>query len=139
MSTSVTNFAMTPPLALVVTANPMEFEQIARCLQPFYRMVKATTLREADLNLPRVQPVVVVLDPDLPDGDGVAWLRHLRNNPANQDLVVACVTHRSTVRDKINGFLAGADDYVVYPINSETFGYRLTLLVRIGRHAAWKQ
>jgi two-component system, glycerol uptake and utilization response regulator len=139
MSTSAVKVAKSPPPALVVTANPVEFEQIAKCLQPFYRMVRATTLREADLNLPEVRPVVVVLDPDLPDGDGVAWLRRLRNNPAHQDLVVACVTHRSTVRDKINGFLAGADDYVVYPINSETFGYRLSLLVRIGRYSAWKQ
>jgi DNA-binding response OmpR family regulator len=137
MSTSTANLTDTPPLALVVAANPEEFEQIARCLQPFYRMVKATTLQEADLNLPEARPTVVVLDPDLPDGDGVAWLRQLRRDPANQDLIVACVTHRSTVRDKISGFLAGADDYVVYPIDSETFGYRLTLIVRIGRRATW--
>jgi two-component system OmpR family response regulator len=139
MSTPAANFAMTPPMALVVAANSAEYEQIAQCLQPFYRTLKATGLGEATTHLQRLQPAVVVLDPDLPDGNGIEWLRYLRSNPATRDLVVACVTHRSTVRDKISGFIAGADDYVIYPINLETFGYRVTLLARIGRHSPWKR
>jgi two-component system, OmpR family, response regulator len=135
MSTQVANFAMTPPMALVVDANSAEYEQIARCLQPFYRILTAGSLREATMHLRQVQPAVVVLDPDLPDGDGMEWLRYLRSNIATRDLVVACVTHRSTVRDKVTGFMAGADDYIIYPIDPETFGYRVTLLARIGRHS----
>jgi len=139
MSTSVANFAMTLPMALVVAANSAEYEQIAHSLQPFYRMLKATSLGEATMHLQHLQPAVVVLDPDLPDGDGMEWLRYLRSNPATWDLVIACVTHRSTVRDKVTGFIAGADDYVIYPIDLETFGYRVTLLARIGRHSVWKR
>jgi DNA-binding response OmpR family regulator len=140
MSTSMVNSAMMPPMALVVAAHATEYEQIAHSLSSVYRMVKATTLGEATVRLRQEKPAVIVLDPyDLPDGDGLEWLRYLRNNPATQDLVVACVTTHSSVRDKVSGFLAGADDYIVPPINSETFAYRLRLLVRIGRHAAWKQ
>jgi two-component system, OmpR family, response regulator len=128
-----TPFVNTRPTALVVDANTAEREQIARCLQPFYRILKATGLVEATTQMRQMQPAVVVLDPDLPDGDGIEWLRYLRANPATRTLVVACVTHRSTIRDKVTGFLAGADDYVIYPIDPETFAYRLTLLTRIGR------
>jgi DNA-binding response OmpR family regulator len=128
-----TPFGNTPPTALVVDADPAEREQIAQCLQPFYRILKATGLTEATMQLRQTQPSVVVLDPDLPDGDGIEWLRYLRGNPATRALVVACVTHRKTIRDKVNGFLAGADDYVVYPIDPVTFGYRVALLTRIGR------
>jgi DNA-binding response OmpR family regulator len=140
MSTSTVQSSKLPPMALVVAAHAAEYEQIAHGLQSFYRMVKATTLGEATTRLREEKPAVIVLDPyDLPDGDGLEWLRYLRNNPATQDLVVACVTTHSSVRDKVNGFMAGADDYVVPPINGETFAYRLRLLVRIGRHyAAWK-
>ena len=138
MSTPVTKFAMMPT-ALVVVAKSAEYEQIAHCLQPFYRSVKATSIDEATQQLQQMQPAVVVLDPDLPDGDGMEWLRYLRSIPATRDLVISCVTHRSTVRDKVSGFIAGADDYVIYPLNRETFAYRLTLLTRIGRHAAWKR
>ena len=138
MSTTVSKYAMMPT-ALVVAAKPAEYEQIAHCLQPFYRSVKAASIDEATRQLQQMQPAVVVLDPDLPDGDGMEWLRYLRSIPATRDLIISCVTHRSTVRDKVSGFIAGADDYVIYPLNRETFGYRLTLLTRIGRHSAWKR
>jgi two-component system OmpR family response regulator len=139
MSISVSNLATTSSTALVVAANFPDYERIARCLEPFYRMLKASSLKEATLQLREMRPAVVVLDPDLPDGDGMEWLRYLRSNPATRDLVVACVTHRSTVRDKVSGFIAGADDYVIYPIDIETFGYRVTLLARIGRHSLWNR
>ena len=54
------------------------------------------------------------------------------NFAMTRDVVVAWVTQRVTVGDKISGFIAGADDYVIYPINLETFGCRVTLLARIG-------
>jgi two-component system OmpR family response regulator len=139
MSTPAANPAMTAPPALVVAANPADTRQIAECLQPFYRVRNATSLAEAALQLRQEQPTVVVLDPDLPDGDGMEWLRYLRSNPATQDVVVACVTHRATIREKVSGFLAGADDYVIYPISRETFGYRVVLLARMGRHAVWSR
>ena len=138
MSSTVSKYAMIPT-ALVVAAKSAEYEQIAHCLQPFYRSVKAISIDEATRQLQQMQPAVVVLDPDLPDGDGMEWVRYLRSIPATRDLIISCVTHRSTVRDKVSGFIAGADDYVIYPLNRETFGYRLTLLTRIGRHAAWKR
>jgi DNA-binding response OmpR family regulator len=125
--------ASTSPTALVVDANVAEYENIARCLEPFYRILKATAIGEAMQYLRQVHPAVVVLDPDLPDGDGIEWLRYLRANPATQALVVAFVTHRSSVYEKVTGFLAGADDYVIYPIDPETFAYRVALLARIGR------
>lgn len=125
--------ASTPPTALVVDADSAEYEKIARCLEPFYRVIKATALGEAMQRLQQALPTVVVLDPDLPDGDGIEWLRYLRANPVTQALIVACVTHRSSVREKVVGFLAGADDYVIYPIDPETFAYRVALLTRIGR------
>lgn len=126
-------FVKTAPTALVVDANPAEREEIAQCLQPFYQILQANSVGEAMTHLRQIRPAVVVLDPDLPDGDGIEWLRYLRTNPATQTLVVACVTHRATVREKVMGFLAGADDYVIHPIDVDTFAYRIALLARIGR------
>lgn len=133
MHISVPSVASRQPTALVVDANAVEYEKIARCLEPFYRILKAAALAEAMQHLQQAHPAVVVLDPDLPDGDGIEWLRYLRANPATQSLVVACVTHRASVREKVTGFIAGADDYVIYPIDPETFAYRVALLARIGR------
>jgi DNA-binding response OmpR family regulator len=120
-------------MALVVDANAAEREQIAQCLKPFYHILTANSMSEASTQLRQARPAVVVLDPDLPDGDGIEWLRRLRADPLTKTLVVACVTHRSTIREKVMGFLAGADDYVIYPVDPETFAYRVALLARIGR------
>ena len=128
-------FIETAQTALVVDANTAERERITQCLQPFYRVLMANNLSEATIYVRQVHPAVVVLDPDLPDGDGIEWLRRLRADPATKSLVVACVTHRSSIREKVTGFLAGADDYVIYPIDLETFAYRLALLARIGRRS----
>ena len=128
-------FIETAQTALVVDANTAERERITQCLQSFYRVLMANNLSEAAIYVRQVHPVVVVLDPDLPDGDGIEWLRRLRADPATKSLVVACVTHRSTIREKVTGFLAGADDYVIYPIDPETFAYRVALLARIGRRS----
>lgn len=126
-------FVKTAPSALVVGANTTECKQIAQCLQPFYRIDTASSVGEAMTQLRQMRPAIMVLDPDLPDGDGIEWLRGLRTDPATNTLVVACVTHRSTIREKVLGFMAGADDYVIYPIDPETFAYRVALLARIGR------
>lgn len=121
-------------MVLVVGANSAEQDEISRCLQPYYRVLRSTNITEASAQLSKTLPAVMVLDPDLPDGDGIEWLRRLRANPATQSMVVACVTRRSTVREKVIGFLAGADDYVIHPIDADTFAYRISLLARIGRH-----
>jgi len=141
MSSSVANLGKTPETVLVVVpADSDNYETVAQCLSPFWRLVKATTLREATAHLQTGELALVVLDPDLPDGDGIDWLRGLRSSgsPATRDLLVACVTYRSGVRDKVKGFHAGADHYVVYPINRELFGDQLRLLVRLGRRAVWQ-
>ena len=41
------------------------------------------------------------------------------------------VTSRSSTADKVAGFQAGADDYVVKPLDSRLFSARLRLLLRL--------
>jgi DNA-binding response OmpR family regulator len=66
---------------------------------------------------------VVVLDLSMPELDGFETLERLRDV---SDVPVILLTARSSEIDKVRGFRAGADDYVVKP-----FG-RQELLARIG-------
>lgn len=121
------------PIALIIDPDAAHQQLLAHCLFPGFHVIGAARLTEATVQLQQHRPSVVLLDPDLPDGDGLRWVTQVRANPATRDLVIACITHRSSVRDKIAGFQAGADDYVVNPIDPDTFLYRITLLARIGR------
>jgi DNA-binding response OmpR family regulator len=48
-------------------------------------------------------------------------------------MIIICVTTRRAVQDKVRGFQAGADDYIIKPINPESFPLRLALLERLRR------
>jgi DNA-binding response OmpR family regulator len=90
-------------------------------------------LKEAKAQMAQQRPDILLLEPDLSGGDGLEWVRQLRDDPATRSMVIVCITHRSTVRDKVAGFRAGVDDYIVQPVDLETFPYRLILLIRIAR------
>jgi DNA-binding response OmpR family regulator len=57
---------------------------------------------------------VVVLDIGLPGEDGISVARHLRELP---NLTVIIVSARDTVDDRLVGLRAGADRYLVKPVN----------------------
>lgn len=59
---------------------------------------------------------VLVLDLGLPDGDGVAVARRVRER-LGLKLGIVMVTARGHVEDRIAGFSVGADAYLVKPVN----------------------
>ncbi|MEV0735628.1 response regulator transcription factor [Streptomyces sp. NPDC050549] len=73
-------------------------------------------------------PDAVVLDVMLPDTDGFAVLRSLRE--VKPDVCVLFLTARDTVEDRIAGITAGGDDYVTKPFSLEEVVARLRGLLR---------
>lgn len=55
----------------------------------------------------------VLLDLSLPDGDGLALLRHWRARHALVPVIV--ITARSALQDRLAGLDSGADDFIVKP------------------------
>ncbi|KQT86165.1 response regulator transcription factor [Aurantimonas sp. Leaf443] len=72
-----------------------------------------------------------VLDLGLPKLDGISVLRHWR--AAGRPLPVLILTARDGWSDKVQGFKAGADDYLVKPFRIEELVMRLRALVRRSR------
>lgn len=73
-------------------------------------------------------PGMIILDRMLPDGDGVAWLRSLRQS-GNQ-VPVLILTARDAVEDRVDGLDSGADDYLVKPFALEELLARVHALSR---------
>jgi two-component system response regulator QseB len=71
---------------------------------------------------------LVLLDLGLPKRDGVEVLKGLRARKL--DLPVLVMTARDTVRDRVAGLDAGADDYLVKPFDLDELSARVRALLR---------
>ena len=70
----------------------------------------------------RHQPLLVLMDIELPTVDGISALRNLRGDPQTRAIPVVAVTASVTpgARDRV--MAAGFDAYVAKPIDVEAFG-----------------
>lgn len=87
-----------------------------------------TNADDAEEALNQVAYDVVVLDINLPGRSGLELLRQLRSK-ANA-LPVLLLTARDTVKERIEGLDAGADDYLVKPYDFEELLARIRALAR---------
>lgn len=71
----------------------------------------------------------ILLDLSLPGMDGLAVCRKLREE-ARRDTPVLMLTAKDTLDDKLQGFVQGADDYLVKPFSLKEVDARLTALVK---------
>jgi two-component system phosphate regulon response regulator PhoB len=72
------------------------------------------------------RPAVIVLDRMLADGDGIALCNELRR--AKDGVAVLVLSALGTERDRVEGFEAGADDYVVKPFSLRELSARVHVL-----------
>jgi DNA-binding response OmpR family regulator len=92
--------------------------------------VETATTGRTGLELARSQPFdAIVLDIMMPDLDGLAICRQLRSSPGTH-IPILMLTAKDLLSDKIAGFEAGADDYLVKPFSLLELSARLTALTR---------
>ena len=63
------------------------------------------------------QPDLLLLDVMLPEKDGLQVCRELKSDPATRGIMVILVTGRASANHRVQGFDAGADDYVTKPFH----------------------
>jgi DNA-binding response OmpR family regulator len=75
---------------------------------------------------------LIILDLMLPGKDGITLCREFRQQTAH-DTPILMLTARDTLDDKISGFEAGTDDYLVKPFSLRELEVRVLALVRRGQ------
>ncbi len=86
----------------------------------------AKTLREARELIVTESPRILVLDRQLPDGDGLDLLKDLRF----RRLKVLVLSSKSSAEERIKGLERGADDYLPKPFHWDELKARLNALLR---------
>ncbi len=72
-------------------------------------------------------PALLLLDVVLPDGDGFAFTKEIRQKT---DIPLIFVTDRGSESDRITGFEVGGDDYIVKPFSSKELVLRVAALLK---------
>jgi DNA-binding response OmpR family regulator len=98
-----------------------------------FEPIVARTAREALALAKRITPDLVLLDLNLPDGDGRDVARELRRH---SDMPIVMLTARGTETDKIVGLELGADDYVVKPFSGAELIARIRAVLRRSNRSA---
>lgn len=78
-------------------------------------------------------PDLIVTELDLPDDDGVRFVREIHNNLRTRHVLLVVVTRRNAIQDKIAALQAGADDYLVKPVEPQQFAMHIRAVSRFRR------
>jgi len=122
-------------------------QDVRNALQTFltqngFEVIICTSAEEALEQIKRQLPHLVIVDVVLPAMNGLELCRTIRQNPATHFIPIIILSGGG-MADKIAGFEAGVDDYMVKPFETQELVYRvknlLTRNVQVATQATQKQ
>ena len=119
------------PALAVVEDNTDLLRYLSQELGQWYRVspfAESPRALEAILAHP---PDLVVSDIMMPELDGIALARRVREDPRTSQVPVVLLSAREEVEAKLAGFGAGADDYVHKPFDIQELRARIDLHLRL--------
>lgn len=113
---------------LIVEDDPILITKIANFLRKEqFLCTEANSASKAKRVIVKSPPDLVILDLNLPDGDGLQLLQQLR---LKNDLPVIVVSGRNAENDRVKGLLTGADDYLTKPFNPNELVLRIRTVLK---------
>jgi serine phosphatase RsbU (regulator of sigma subunit)/anti-sigma regulatory factor (Ser/Thr protein kinase)/HPt (histidine-containing phosphotransfer) domain-containing protein len=115
---------------LVVDDVRTNVDLLVRALKDDYRLSVAFDGESALRSAAARPPDLILLDIMMPGLDGYEVCRRLKSDPATRDVPVVFLTSLDEVRDKTEGFEAGAADYITKPFEILEVKARVRALLR---------
>jgi DNA-binding NarL/FixJ family response regulator len=105
---------------LVVEDNARLLQAIAVCLsRANFEVMTARDGDEALVRIAEMIPDLIITDVMMPGTDGFAFAALVRSNPRTDLIPIVFLTARDSRQDRIAGFKAGIDAYLVKPFEPE--------------------
>ena len=116
---------------LLVEDNPTNVEIIEEALEENYCLKVATTGEEALQVTEDFRPDLVLLDVMMPGIDGNEVCRRMRANGALRHTKIVMVSARAMMSEKLEGYEAGADDYLTKPFDKDELLSKIRVFLRL--------
>ncbi len=119
---------------LVVDDEPWVVQSVRSYLEAaHFEVVAAYNGNEAIAQFDAHKPDLIILDWMLPEMDGIAVAKHIRQESA---VPIIMLTARVDEEDRISGLETGADDYVIKPFSARELEARVRAVLRRSTGAA---
>lgn len=119
------------PRILVIDDDPVISELVTINLEMAgYQVNQATDGVQGQALAVQLLPDLIMLDLMLPNVDGFTICQRLRRDERTANIPVLMLTALSRIHEKVEGFNAGADDYLTKPFELEEMLVRVRALLR---------
>ena len=115
------------PLVMIVEDEPQMRRFLRASLSHGFRLLEASTAKDALALATSQSPEIILLDLGLPDGDGIDLAREIRGWSRVPIIVISA---RGREDDKVEALDAGADDYLTKPFGVNELLARIRVALR---------
>ena len=115
---------------LVVDDDPIVLSILEKALTRIGYLVTTSNNAAAALKgLDRSVPDAILTDMLMPGMDGKTFCRKIRKNPRTTGVPIIMISSETKLEERLQGFQAGADDYITKPFHVREVKARLDRLV----------
>lgn len=124
------------PLILIVDDRPEEIREVIELLRNVQlRVSLATDMRQGYERAVALMPDLILLDVRMPNVDGLAGCRLLKESPRTRDIPIIFLSSAGAQDERLEGLLHGAVDYVLKPCLPAEVLARVRIHLRLGSRA----
>lgn len=116
---------------LIVDDNPTNIAIIEETLEEEYLLRTATTGEEALALVPTFLPDLILLDVMMPGINGCEVARRIRATATYRHIKIIMVSAKAMLSERLEGYDAGADDYITKPFEEEELLAKVRVYTRL--------
>ena len=115
---------------LIIDDDKFSQQVIIRALSDEYKTHTADDGESGIATALELIPDIILLDVEMPGLNGYEVCDRLRNNEATKKIPIIITSSHSTLRERMQGYEAGADDYLIKPFELQTLIAKIQVLLK---------